>query len=619
MHTVEKIAPFAYYQKESRRDYYRDGSIGAGEWFGRGAKALGLVGEVVRRAFHHMVQGVALDGTKLVRNWGDDRFVGHDHTFSANKYVSLAWALERSAAVRKGIEQAVVAATKDAMQFIEDTCLYSRTGRGGVNVVKATGMVSCLWLHATSRRDDPQLHCHAVLFNQVETPRGWGTILGITQKTQAVAQDPASWKQSRSAAYALRNEAGQVFQQSLRSRIEQLGYRTADADAKHGFWSIVGVSKQLADEFSSRSQDVKRHMQEHGVTGGKEASRSARLTRPPKSCARIEDLFAMWRQQARGFDPATIRLEQAEVRAAGPVVSEELRTRAEAKAELHVAAPLPRQRAASSSNGFKYEQGEPSDRHRQASQAGQVRAQTGDDEKTLRAAAAVARILRSSRSRSTPLTAATVWAARLQVEYLDRTQFTQGEKAALADITRRRGAVQSLGCDVRVEPVLKAAGIGWHRQGKKVVLVTDSHRERERLEKETGLHAITTAGLLRGLSENRGLLAGYDAALKKSLRLPLGFRSGGIVNYTLKAAAGKWLSLDRKTVLVVESSSLELTERAELLKKVQKAGAKIVFVDRTREAKEIPERLVRPRPVRDEMRRRYERDRDHEQENEQTR
>jgi hypothetical protein len=233
----------------------------------------------------------------------------------------------------------------------------------------------------------------------------------------------------------------------------------------------------------------------------------------------------------------------------------------------------------------------------------------------------VATILKKSRRKHPhSLTRANVWTAARQVEYLERTKFTPEERAALEDITRRRGAVQFLGSEVSAPKVLAAAQLGWRRQGIRALYATDSRRAAEQAEKDTGLHSITIAGLLKGLSENRGLLAGYDAALKKSLKLPLGFRSGSAFLGYLLEASGKWLRLHSKSVLVVESASLELAERAELLKKVHKAGAKVVFVDRKMEAKQIAEQLIRPcHTARREFQQRHQEEHEQEQDQERSR
>jgi len=619
MHSIHKMAPFNYYPKDARKkDYYSDASIGTGEWFGRGAMAWGFVGEVTRAAFQRMVQGFAADGkTKCAQNAGRaDRYPGDDHCFYANSHVNFVWGQERSLGARRGIERAVVDAAKDALRFLEDSALFSRRGKGGSIVEQAIGMVAALWLHFTNRRNEPGLHVHACVGNQVLRRDGTsGTILAITAKKKDKGNRP-----SRSALYALKMEAGRVFQESLRARMEALGYRTADADAKHGYFSIVGVPKDLVDRFGSRRKEILADMNARGVSGARQAAWSAIATRPAKKAARLEDLFSGWRDKANGFDPATIRAQTA-AGIANPVVAQERREAALAKARAHaVAAPVDRQRITTTSDLSRKGTLREEAKSPLAHTAPRDSNTDSDDERLLRAAALGAKLLRRSRrNRSHVLTRANVHVAAKQVEYLQRTRLTTAEKSALIATTRRRGSVQSLGRGAsaeRIELILSAAHVAWKRQGYRVLLATTTHAEAERLEKRTGIRSITTSGLLKGLATNRGLLRGYDSAMKKSFALGLGFRSGAsFLNYAL-SASGRWLGLDKKTVLIVDNPGLSLMERASLMKRAHRCGAKLVFMDETRDAAEISETLLRPRHRlgSEDFQQQFRREREHEQE-----
>lgn len=595
------MAAFTYYALQALRDYYATGSLSAaGEWFGRGAKALGLVGEVARTAFEQLVRGFAPDGvTKLVQNAGlKDRFVGFDLTFSAPKSVSIVWALERASEARGAIERALMEAVKDALQFVEDSALLTRRGRGGAIVEQATGMVASLWLHTTSRRNDPQLHVHACIKNEVQRPDGtWGTILGITARSQDQAH-----RKSESAIFAIKMAAGQVFRQSLAQRIGAV-YRTVQT--QHGF--EVDVPKTLIDHFSSRSREIRTAMEERGVSGAREAAKVALLTRTAKRAVRPDALFRRWQEEAHGFDPATLR-SAANVRTGTPRLTADSSTtfeqdilrpdgqakRARAFQNRLMAGPSPPRNAAAGER-----------RRMRPGSSEEVRnvgrpdtRKQDDDLRTMRASALVARILkRSQRNRSHILTRANVYVAAQQVQYLGRMQFTAEEKAALVAITRKRGSVQFLGRGANADRILKAARIAFQRQGYRVLLATRSRDEADRIEKLTGIHSITARGLERGLRTNRGLLRGYDAAIKKSLSLGLGFRSGAsFLTYVLKAS-GKWIRFDEKTVVIIDSSSLDLAERSVVMKKAHRAGTKLVFMHDNQEAADISAQLTRPRPA----------------------
>ena len=82
-------AAAAYYFK-----YYLTECLEPGEWFGDGAKLLGLSGEVDKATFCKLMKGKSPDGQHdLVQNAGSKDHVSHwDLTFSAPKSVSVLYA-----------------------------------------------------------------------------------------------------------------------------------------------------------------------------------------------------------------------------------------------------------------------------------------------------------------------------------------------------------------------------------------------------------------------------------------------------------------------------------------------------------------------------------------------
>src|SRR5437016_5238121 len=119
-------------------DYYAKGLEPPGQWFGKGAQALGLWGTVDRAKFSHLVQGFSPDGrSKLVQNAGaQDRQIGSDLSFSADKRVSVLWATETPER-RTAIEKAHEASVRQALSFLEAAHAFSRSGKGGIERQKA--------------------------------------------------------------------------------------------------------------------------------------------------------------------------------------------------------------------------------------------------------------------------------------------------------------------------------------------------------------------------------------------------------------------------------------------------------------------------------------------------
>ena len=103
---------------------------------------------------------------------------GYDLTFSPVKSVSTLWALAEPAVAAR-IEKAHRAAVADALSFIEQHALFSRTGANGVRQVNVQGLVAAAFTHRDSRAGDPDLHTHVAVANKVQTLDGrWLSIDG---------------------------------------------------------------------------------------------------------------------------------------------------------------------------------------------------------------------------------------------------------------------------------------------------------------------------------------------------------------------------------------------------------------------------------------------------------
>ena len=103
---------------------------------------------------------------------------GYDLTFSPVKSVSTLWALAEPA-VAAQIEKAHRAAVADALSFIEQHALFSRTGANGIRQVNVQGLVAAAFTHRDSRAGDPDLHTHVAVANKVQTLDGrWLSIDG---------------------------------------------------------------------------------------------------------------------------------------------------------------------------------------------------------------------------------------------------------------------------------------------------------------------------------------------------------------------------------------------------------------------------------------------------------
>ncbi|MGB8360520.1 MAG: MobF family relaxase [Acidimicrobiia bacterium] len=231
------------YYTERLPSYYLDGGEPPGRWWGHATDRLGLEGQVDPEAFLAVMAGQEpATGCDLGRRFGEGSVRGYDATFSAPKSVSLLWGLGDDR-VRSQVAEAHDRAVESVLGWIEDHAHTRLRRQGHIMHVDAGGLVVGLFRQHTSRRLDPQLHTHAVIANRVPAPDGrW---LALDARAMMVDQRALS----------------AVYHAGLRSELtRRLG--VAWETAEHGIAEIAGVPKTVLAEFSQRTNDVERRLQE---------------------------------------------------------------------------------------------------------------------------------------------------------------------------------------------------------------------------------------------------------------------------------------------------------------------------------------------------------------------
>ncbi len=240
--TTLKGADAGDYYVEQLPNYYLQSGEPRGIWFGQGAQTLGLTGEVDDEAF---VRADGRHGSNSTRSPSrscyDDKSVrGFDVTASAPKSVSVLFALGDLETRHQ-----VLAAHDDAVGALAtwiERHAHTRYRIGGeVAVVDAEGIVAAAFRQHTSRALDPQLHTHLVIANRVKSPDGrW-----LALDARLIKHD----QQSLSA----------IYHACLRSELtRRLGVRWHDPE--HGIAEIRDVPEDVIVEFSARTADVRRRI-----------------------------------------------------------------------------------------------------------------------------------------------------------------------------------------------------------------------------------------------------------------------------------------------------------------------------------------------------------------------
>lgn len=269
----------------------------AGEWYGRGAQALGLQGRVQRSQFHAVLMGQLPDGSRIRAGHGGAKghTPGWDLTFSAPKSVSIVAEITKD----KRIFDAHRAAVHEALQWLEKEALVYRkrtlTGRRQVN---SQSMVAALFQHHSSRALDPDLHTHAIVAN-------------------ATQRDDGKWVAVHSHPLFLHKMAtGVVYRARLALNLQRAGYRITRTG--RGLFELVGVPETLLNHFAKRRAQMEKWMREKKAHGAKAASRAALATRKAKREKPLAELRGEWLQDSleHHFDPHTL---SEKAREAGPI------------------------------------------------------------------------------------------------------------------------------------------------------------------------------------------------------------------------------------------------------------------------------------------------------------
>ena len=241
--TTLKGAGAGLYYVEALGGYYLDGGEPAGLWRGRGAAALGLVGEVDDAMFLSLMAGLdPATGEPLGRRYGDHSVRGFDATALAPKSVSVLFALGDDA-VRRAVLEAHDAAVAAMVDWVEDHAHTRYRLKGEVRVHDAQGIVAATFRQHTSRALDPQLHTHVVIPNRVLADDGrW---LALDARTLKLDQRTLSALYHAGLRAELTRTLGVEWQAPV-----------------NGIAEMRGLAPELLEEFSSRTAAVERRVEE---------------------------------------------------------------------------------------------------------------------------------------------------------------------------------------------------------------------------------------------------------------------------------------------------------------------------------------------------------------------
>lgn len=228
---------------------------------------------------------------------------GFDLTFTVMKSVSTLWALT-DPVMRLSIYNAHTSAVAQALEFLQDRALFTRTGSRGCRQERTRGGVAAAFDHWDSRAGDPNLHTHVVLANKVQGVDGaWRSVDSRALHHAVVAV---------SEVY----EALLVDEVARRLPV-RWGWRSRGPRRSPAF-ELTGIDDDLLRSFSRRATQIDTAMTslvaQFAARHGRGPNRIeiVRLrqqvtvaTRPAKHIHPLAELLARWRRRATQATGAT--------------------------------------------------------------------------------------------------------------------------------------------------------------------------------------------------------------------------------------------------------------------------------------------------------------------------
>ncbi|EDK1561940.1 MobF family relaxase [Enterobacter hormaechei] len=278
---VENTKKAGTYYNSPDKYYDKDTGENGSVWGGKGAELLNLRGEVSNEDFVRLLEGRINPETHLGKI-GAGGVIEHvpawDFTLSAPKSLSVLALVGGD----KRLIEAHLESVKEAMAFVEKEYALTRvSNNGNTEYQKVDNLVYASFLHTESRKHDPQLHSHSVVLNAVMDSNGqWRSL---------------ETKKMFEAQLAI----GMAYRSFLAKKVVRLGYDIElrdekDAEHKHGFWDIKGVSESLLTAFSKRRAQVLENANQYGLFDAKSMEKAALYSRDTKTEVPFEELKQIW-------------------------------------------------------------------------------------------------------------------------------------------------------------------------------------------------------------------------------------------------------------------------------------------------------------------------------------
>ncbi len=276
----------------SHGDYY--GSEGEGEWYGDGAKKLGLTGEfnaAQDKRFKTVLEGKISEDAPLgrMKDGKLEHRPGIDMTFGAPKSFSIEVNLNCDEDTKVMLREAKAKAVKTTLDYaLEKGYIQIRKGKGGEIKEKVKNGIFALFSHTTNRNLEPHEHIHTLVANAA-----------ICEDGKIRSLDFGMLKPGSNIIKLL----GQVERNELKREITKLdlGYQFRDVilkDGSHSF-ELSHIPEKLIRAFSTRTKDIEELYEKYNVTTAKGRDNITINSRAAKQKVKKEDLYSCWNNIAK--------------------------------------------------------------------------------------------------------------------------------------------------------------------------------------------------------------------------------------------------------------------------------------------------------------------------------